>query len=229
MTRAKRDQGAGNGGRQETEGEPDDAVPGRRRRTASGGRLALDTASGRVARRVGQARRGRAPDLHPPSGRTYGYSLDQMDQERRTQYGHKSPRADIIIWETPTDKANNKNIVLVVECKAEAIDINLKDYYQGESYTRAVGCEFFVRPQHALHRRLQARARPRPATSCRSTSCRRRRTGATPSASRRSRTGSAPSTAGSSRISCSSATPSCATCTRWTPAELRHHPRKSCS
>ena len=25
----------------------------------------------------------------------YGYDLAQMDQERRTQHGHKSPRADI--------------------------------------------------------------------------------------------------------------------------------------
>ncbi len=29
-----------------------------------------------------------------------GYSLDQMDQERRAMHGHKSPRADIVIWET---------------------------------------------------------------------------------------------------------------------------------
>lgn len=69
----------------------------------------------------------------------YGYSLAQMDQERRTQHGHKSPRADIVIWETPEKKANNNTPVLVVECKAEGVDINVKDYYQGESYTRAVG------------------------------------------------------------------------------------------
>lgn len=74
----------------------------------------------------------------------YGYSLAQMDQERRTQHGHKSPRADIVIWETPEKKANNNTPVLVVECKAEGVDINVKDYYQGESYTRAVGCEFFI-------------------------------------------------------------------------------------
>ncbi len=74
----------------------------------------------------------------------YGYSLDQMDQERRTMHGHKSPRADIVIWESATTKANNNTPVLVVECKSEAVDINIKDYYQGESYTRAVGCEFFV-------------------------------------------------------------------------------------
>ncbi len=74
----------------------------------------------------------------------YGYSLNQMDQERRTMHGHKSPRADIVIWETATTKANNNTPVLVIECKSEAVDINIKDYYQGESYTRAVGCEFFI-------------------------------------------------------------------------------------
>jgi type I restriction enzyme M protein len=74
----------------------------------------------------------------------YAYSLDQMDQERRTMHGHKSPRADIVIWETPEAKADNKTPVLVIECKAENVDINITDYYQGESYTRAVGCEFFI-------------------------------------------------------------------------------------
>ncbi len=74
----------------------------------------------------------------------YGYILAQMDQERRTMHGHKSPRADIVIWETPNKKANNHTPVLIVECKAEGVDINIKDYYQGESYTRAVGGEFFI-------------------------------------------------------------------------------------
>ncbi|MDE0330565.1 MAG: N-6 DNA methylase [Nitrospinae bacterium] len=74
----------------------------------------------------------------------YGYGLNQMDQERRTMHGHKSPRADIVVWESPQAKAENKTPVLVIECKAENVDINIKDYYQGESYTRAVGCEFFI-------------------------------------------------------------------------------------
>lgn len=73
-----------------------------------------------------------------------GYSLDQMDQERRTMHGHHSPRADIVVWENAAAKAANKSPILVVECKAESIDIIERDYYQGESYTRASGCEFFV-------------------------------------------------------------------------------------
>ena len=74
----------------------------------------------------------------------YGYSFEQMDQERRTMHGRRSPRADIVIWESPEAKAGNRTPVLVVECKAEKIDINIRDYYQGESYARAVGCEFFI-------------------------------------------------------------------------------------
>ena len=59
-------------------------------------------------------------------------------------HGHRSPRADIVIWETPEAKATGKTPVLVIECKAENVDINIRDYYQGESYARAVGCEFFI-------------------------------------------------------------------------------------
>ncbi len=77
-----------------------------------------------------------------------GYTLPQMDQERRTMHGRQSPRADIVIWETPKAKAANRTPVLVVECKAENVNINIKDFYQGESYTRAVGCEFFVAHNH---------------------------------------------------------------------------------
>ena len=59
-------------------------------------------------------------------------------------HGHRSPRADIVIWETLEAKAANRTPVLVVECKAENVEIDIRDYYQGESYTRATGCEFFV-------------------------------------------------------------------------------------
>ena len=74
----------------------------------------------------------------------YGYELSRMDQERRTMHGRRSPRADIVIWETPEAKAKNRTPVLVIECKAENVNVNIKDFYQGESYTRAAGCEFFV-------------------------------------------------------------------------------------
>ncbi|MBP6734739.1 MAG: type I restriction enzyme HsdR N-terminal domain-containing protein, partial [Chromatiaceae bacterium] len=65
----------------------------------------------------------------------YGYRLEQMDQERRTQHGLKSPRADIVIWESAADKADNRTPVLVIECKTDSIEIQERDYYQGEPYT----------------------------------------------------------------------------------------------
>jgi type I restriction enzyme M protein len=76
----------------------------------------------------------------------YAYDLAQIDQERRTQHGHKSPRADIVVWQSAADKSAKpvKAPVLVVECKTDSIEIQERDYYQGESYTRASGCEFFV-------------------------------------------------------------------------------------
>ena len=74
----------------------------------------------------------------------YAYALGQMDQERRTMHGRRSPRADIVVWETEQARAANRTPVLVVECKAGNVDIDVRDYYQGESYTRACGCEFFV-------------------------------------------------------------------------------------
>ena len=39
-------------------------------------------------------------------------------------HGRRSPRADIVIWETPEAKSRNRTPVLVVECKAEKVDIN---------------------------------------------------------------------------------------------------------
>lgn len=78
----------------------------------------------------------------------YGYKANgpaqHMAQERRTQHGHRSPKADIVIWQTNAQKAANKEPVIVVECKAEHVEINPKDYYQGESYARAAGAQFLV-------------------------------------------------------------------------------------
>jgi len=70
----------------------------------------------------------------------YNYAFEQMDQERKTQHGRKSPRTDIVVYAAP----GSKTPIIVVECKAESVSIHLRDYYQGESYARAAGCEFFV-------------------------------------------------------------------------------------
>ena len=74
----------------------------------------------------------------------YGYQFEQMAQERRTLHGHRSPKADIVVYETAEKCHQRKSPVIVVECKAESVDIHPKDYYQGESYARATGCELLV-------------------------------------------------------------------------------------
>ncbi len=74
----------------------------------------------------------------------YRYTLEQMDQERKTQSGTRSPRADIVIWRSAEEKEAGRTPLLVIECKTDSVDIQVKDYYQGESYTRATGCEFFI-------------------------------------------------------------------------------------
>lgn len=76
----------------------------------------------------------------------YGYVLEQMRQEMRMISGSRSARADIVIWETPAKAAAGPGVSpgLVIECKAESVEINLRDYYQGESYTRSAGAEFFI-------------------------------------------------------------------------------------
>lgn len=73
-----------------------------------------------------------------------GYRLEQMGQELRMQAGTKSVRADIVVWGSANDKAKGASAKIVVECKAESVSLNLKDYYQGESYARSTGSEFFV-------------------------------------------------------------------------------------
>jgi hypothetical protein len=74
----------------------------------------------------------------------YGYTFEQMAQEKKVQHGRRSPRADIVVWESAEAKANGKTPAIVVECKAEAVNIHPRDYYQGESYARAVACEIFI-------------------------------------------------------------------------------------
>ncbi|HED5089817.1 TPA: N-6 DNA methylase [Campylobacter jejuni] len=74
----------------------------------------------------------------------YGYKLEQLDEERQTKEGKGSVRADIVIWKSIEDKQNNNTPLIVVECKADYIHINEKDYAQGESYARILDAKFFI-------------------------------------------------------------------------------------
>lgn len=74
----------------------------------------------------------------------YGYALEQMAQERRTQSGRKSPKADVVVCKDAEALQDNRDYVLVVETKSDNVSIDPRDYDQGESYARAVGGEFLM-------------------------------------------------------------------------------------
>ena len=75
----------------------------------------------------------------------YGYTVDQIDEEREvTGRGSGHARADFVIWRTIQDKADDKNPLIVVECKADNVTIKPDDYGQGDNYSRLCGARFFV-------------------------------------------------------------------------------------
>ncbi|QUH01114.1 N-6 DNA methylase [Saccharopolyspora erythraea] len=93
------------------------------------------------------------------------FRLDQMDQERRTHSGRRSPRADIVVWRSAADKQAGREPALVVETKADGGPIRPMDFWQGESYARAAGARFLVqanadnRMVYELTKGLPGRAR----------------------------------------------------------------------
>lgn len=74
----------------------------------------------------------------------YGFSLDQMGEELKVQCGREAAEADIVIWRTAKDKADEKAPLIITECKSNNAAINARDYGQGESYARIVDAPFFV-------------------------------------------------------------------------------------
>lgn len=74
----------------------------------------------------------------------YGFHLDQIDEEVKTERGRGSAKADYVIWRTAQDKAEQKQPLIVVECKSDNVTIKSRDYAQGESYARIVDAPFFV-------------------------------------------------------------------------------------
>jgi type I restriction enzyme M protein len=78
---------------------------------------------------------------------SYGYSLDQMAQEMQvtnSQRGQGAARADIVIWRNKVDRDENKDALIVVECKAESVTIHKEDYFQGMNYASWAHADFFV-------------------------------------------------------------------------------------
>jgi len=77
----------------------------------------------------------------------YGFQLDQMQQEvtvaTGNQRGTGRASADIVVWKSK-DEVEKVAPVIVVECKADNINISEGDYFQGSHYARYVKAPFFV-------------------------------------------------------------------------------------
>jgi len=75
----------------------------------------------------------------------YKYALDQIKEEENvTGRGSAQARADFIIYKDKKDIEKNNNPLIIVECKADNINISEKDYVQGEIYARIYNAPFFV-------------------------------------------------------------------------------------
>lgn len=75
----------------------------------------------------------------------YGYSIDQIKEEENvTGRASAQARADFIVYKYKNDIAKNNNPLIIVECKAENINITEKEYLQGEIYARIYNTQFFV-------------------------------------------------------------------------------------
>jgi type I restriction enzyme M protein len=79
----------------------------------------------------------------------YGYFLDQIDEETPvTSRGSAQARADFLIWRTPEAKKQQEHALIVIECKADNVNISLKDYVQGANYAQYEHARFFVTHNH---------------------------------------------------------------------------------
>lgn len=78
----------------------------------------------------------------------YGFGLEQMEQQIKindcSPLTPDSAMADIVIWRNSKDKSENKNPIIVVECKAENITICKIDYSNGFKYALQTGATFLV-------------------------------------------------------------------------------------
>ena len=54
-----------------------------------------------------------------------------MAEEIDTQRGRLHAEADIVIWRSVANKADRKPPLIVVECKADNVTINKRDYGHG--------------------------------------------------------------------------------------------------
>ncbi len=79
----------------------------------------------------------------------YEYKPEQIEEEISvTGRGSGDARADFLIWRTPEAKQNQEHAMIVIECKADNVNISLKDYTQGAHYAQYEHARFFVTHNH---------------------------------------------------------------------------------
>jgi type I restriction enzyme M protein len=75
----------------------------------------------------------------------YGYSIDQIGEEKPvTERGSGNARADFLIWRSAADKSEKKKPLIVIECKADNVQIDAATYAQGANYAQYCQALFFV-------------------------------------------------------------------------------------
>lgn len=78
----------------------------------------------------------------------YGYLPEQMAQEldlsSKSKRGTGKAQADIVVWQNEQDKKDKKHAFMVVELKAEAINLKIEDFYQGANYASWSRAKIFV-------------------------------------------------------------------------------------
>jgi type I restriction enzyme M protein len=67
----------------------------------------------------------------------YGFALEQMAGVLEvTGRGSGRARADFVAWRNAQDKADNKNPLIIVECKSDNVTIKPDEHGQGDNYSR---------------------------------------------------------------------------------------------
>lgn len=75
----------------------------------------------------------------------YGFTFDQIGEEIPvTKRGSGQARADFLIWRSAADKVGRKHPFIVVECKADNVQIDAETYTQGANYAQYCKARFFV-------------------------------------------------------------------------------------
>lgn len=77
----------------------------------------------------------------------YDYSLEQMDQEVKltnSSRGTGRALADLIVWKSAEDKKKNKTAFMVLEFKAENLELKVEDCYQGYNYATWSRADLFA-------------------------------------------------------------------------------------